>query len=94
MALASTLVQAATSKDQADLETVSHEMVIRLTDQGQILPLERVIDIARDIKPGKMMEASLGRKDQHYIYVIEILDEHDQLWDLLIDAVTGKHLIP
>ncbi len=73
---------------------IDHDEALQLTASGTILPLERVIGIAQVTHPGKMLEASLARYHHRYVYSIEILDEQDQIWDLLINAVSGKRINP
>lgn len=73
---------------------IDHDEALRLTTSGAILPLERVISIAQAAHPGKLFEASLTRYHHQYVYSIEILDERDRVWNLMIDAVNGKHINP
>ncbi|MGJ8522869.1 hypothetical protein R84981_001560 [Carnimonas sp. R-84981] len=82
------------SSHECKRKEIDHEEALQLTASGAILPLERVIGIAQVTHPGKMLEASLERYHHRYVYSIEILDEQDQVWDLLIDAVSGKRINP
>ncbi|WP_081803399.1 PepSY domain-containing protein [Halotalea alkalilenta] len=63
-----------------------------LTEQGKILPLEEIIAQARHFHQGKLIEAMLEYHAPHYVYRLEILDEHGQVWDVLFDAASGERI--
>lgn len=62
----------------------------RLSASGTILPLEKITESARKVKPGQILETELERKGNGYIYEIEILDAQGQVWEVKLDARTGK----
>jgi uncharacterized membrane protein YkoI len=62
----------------------------RLSEAGVILPLEKIVAAARKIKPGEVLETELERKGKGYVYEIEILDVHGQVWEVKLDAKTAK----
>lgn len=62
----------------------------RLSEAGVILPLEKIVAAARKIKPGEVLESELERKGKGYVYEIEILDARGQVWEVKLDARSGK----
>ena len=67
-----------------------HELARRLRESGQILALEDIMTKARAIKAGELLETDLEKKQGRYVYEIEILDQAGQVWELELDAATGK----
>lgn len=61
-----------------------------LQQQGAILPLEQIIDVAKKIKAGQVLETELDRDDGRYIYELEILDQQGQVWEIELDAATAE----
>lgn len=66
--------------------------VRRLRDAGEILPLERLVDDARRLHPGRVLETELQHRDVRRVYEIEILDDRGVVWELVYDARTGELL--
>jgi len=62
----------------------------KLSDAGIILPLEKIVAAARAVKPGEILETELERKHGRYVYEVEILDARGQVWEVKLDAKTGK----
>ncbi|HEY9269012.1 MAG TPA: PepSY domain-containing protein [Methylotenera sp.] len=62
----------------------------KLSEAGLILPLEKINKAAKNIKAGKILETELELKNGVYIYEVEILDDKSQVWELKLDAKTGK----
>ena len=62
----------------------------KLSEAGLILPLEKINKAAKKIKAGEILETELELKKGIYIYEIEILDNKSQVWELNLDAKTGK----
>jgi uncharacterized membrane protein YkoI len=62
----------------------------KLSDAGLILPLEKITKAAKTIKAGQILETELELKQGVYIYEVEILDNKSQVWELKLDAKTGK----
>lgn len=73
-------------------EDISHVEARKLQASGEILPLEKITEIARSIKPGDILETELerSRKSGIYIYELEILDAKGVVWELDINAKTGE----
>ena len=69
-----------------------HEEARRLLESGDILSLESVLQKARAIQPGKILEVELETEKNQKVYEIELLTSDGRLLELLFDARTGKHL--
>ena len=67
------------------------EVARELVRSGQALPLHQVIDHARGLRPGRLIDAELHRAqgDGTLIYEIYILDGAGDIWELEYDAATG-----
>lgn len=64
----------------------------RLLESGDILALEVVLQKAREIQKGKVLEVELERKQGKRIYEIELLTPDGTVFELKFNAKTGKHL--
>ncbi|MES2546428.1 MAG: PepSY domain-containing protein [Pseudomonadota bacterium] len=62
----------------------------KLSASGQILSLEKITKAAKAIKAGEILETELERKHGLYIYEVEILDAKGLVWELKLNAKTGK----
>jgi len=69
-----------------------HEEARRLLESGDILSLESVLQKARAIQPGKILEVELETEKTQKVYEIELLTSDGRILELLFDARTGKHL--
>jgi uncharacterized membrane protein YkoI len=69
-----------------DEQDVARELV----KHGEILPLEKILEQARQIHPGRILEAEMDHHGTDYIYEIEILDAQGRVWELKINARDGK----
>ena len=70
----------------------NHEQIRRLKESGTILSLESVLEQIRRDHPGRIIEIELDNDDGTYTYELELVDEQGIVWDLEIDARTGKLL--
>ena len=69
-----------------------HEAVRELMQQGDILPLEQILEQARQHRTGRVLETELERKRGGYIYEVEILDDSGEVWEMEFDAASGELL--
>lgn len=67
-----------------------HERAKRLREAGDILPLETILQKARDIQPGKILEVELETEHGQLAYEIELLTEQGKVVELSFDANTGE----
>ena len=64
----------------------------RLRQSGKILPLETIVQRAKAVHPGKLLDIELEHDDGRYVYELELLDERGVVWELKYDAATGTLL--
>ena len=64
-------------------------LAARLAKNGDILPLEQILQRAQAEQPGKVIEAEFEQKRGRYIYEVEVLDDKGVVWKLKLDAKTG-----
>ncbi len=69
-----------------------HERARRLVEEGAIVPLEALIEKARTIRPGRLLEVEFEQKDGRLIYELELLDGEGLVWELNFDAKSGELL--
>lgn len=69
-----------------------HEAVRELMQQGDILPLEQILEQARQLRAGRVLETELERERGGYIYEVEVLDDNGEVWEMKFDAATGELL--
>lgn len=74
---------------QADSD---HDEAMRLKDAGEIIALEVILQNARKLHQGKIIEAELESEDGELVYEIELLTPNGRVVELLFDATTGEHL--
>lgn len=63
-----------------------------LLDAGEILPLETILERARAVQPGRVLEVEFESKGERHIYEVELLDEHGVVHELELDARSGTVL--
>ena len=73
-------------------ERDEHEEAYKLRQAGDILPLEKILKISRKKIQGKILEVELEHENGQLIYELEILDKKGIVWEIKIDAKTGKIL--
>ncbi len=69
-----------------------HEAIRGLVERGRILPLEQIIERARQRRPGRVLETELEHEDGQLVYEIELLDPQGFVRELYFDAATGAFL--
>jgi uncharacterized membrane protein YkoI len=69
-----------------------HERAKALHDSGKIMALEQILENIRDEYPGRLLEVKLEQENDSVIYEVELLDSEGKVWELELDAVTGKLL--
>jgi len=68
----------------------SQVLARKLRASGQILSLEIIHEKAKAIKSGKILETELEVKGSQYIYEVELVDDKGLVWEVDLDAKTGK----
>ncbi len=84
--LAAALLMSASRLASAD----GYQDAIRLSDRGDILPLEKVLEQAIVAQPGKILEVEFEKEHGVYVYEMKILDTEGRLWELEFNARTGE----
>lgn len=69
-----------------------HDKARRLQQAGDILPLETIIEKAKAIRPGRILEVELESKHGRHRYEIELLDEDGRVWEMKFDSQSGQLL--
>ena len=62
----------------------------RLMEQGEILPLQQILDHLGQQQVGRVLEVELERVHGRYIYEIELLGEDGRVLEYEIDAASGE----
>jgi uncharacterized membrane protein YkoI len=83
------LAAAAISSNVAFGES-DHQESRRLMEQGEILPLQQILDYLGQEQVGRVLEVELEQVHGRYIYEIELLGEDGRVLGYEIDATTGK----
>jgi len=74
----------------AIVQADEHDIAYNLLQKGEILPLEKILQINHKTMPGKVLEVELERENKRLIYEIEVLNEQGVVWEYKINAKTGK----
>lgn len=69
-----------------------HDKAKRLMEDGNILPLKTILQKARKIQPGKILEVELENKKGKRIYEVELLTTEGNVIELKFNARTGTHI--
>lgn len=85
--LAATMVMSSIVFGESD-----HQKSRHLVEQGEILPLQKILDRLGQERAGRVLEVELENEDDRYIYEIELLGEEGRVWEYEIDATTGEIL--
>lgn len=66
-----------------------HDEAYELLRSGEILPLEKILEITREHIQGRVLEVELEHEDELLIYELEVLDKQGIVWEIKVDAATG-----
>ncbi len=69
-----------------------HQEPRRLMQQGEILPLQQILDHIAEERKGRVLEVEFKRKKDRVIYEIELLGEQGRVWEFEVDAASGEIL--
>lgn len=61
-----------------------------LRESGEIVPLEQIVDKAREEFPGRILEVELEEEEGILIYEVEILSDSGVVREFMFDARTGE----
>ena len=74
----------------AQADDDDHERARAAVARGDILPLSRILDIAKRDTPGRVIDIELDEDDGRYIYEIEIIDGRGRIVEMKLDAASGR----
>ncbi len=60
-----------------------------LMQADNVLPLEVIIEKAKDIQQGRLLEVEVYLRQGEFLYEVEILDNRGRVWELYFDAKSG-----
>ena len=77
----------------AAADDIGPNEALRLRQAGEILALEKLLDIALSLHPGaRLLEAELEEDDGQYIYEVELITRSGVVRDIEINARDGRIL--
>ena len=77
----------------AAADDIGPNEALRLRQAGEILALEKLLDIALSLHPGaRLLEAELEQDDGRYVYEVELITRSGAVRDIEIDARDGRIL--
>ena len=76
----------------AGREPGDHDEAREALERRDILPLQRILEIAQRTVPGEVLEVDLDRDDGRLLYEVEILARNGRVRTVTLDARTGAVL--
>ncbi|MCC1497392.1 PepSY domain-containing protein [Alcanivorax sp. 1008] len=73
-------------------DRLDHNEIYKLRQSGEIMSMEKVLEHARTIQPGQLIEAELEREKGGYVYELKIIDAEGRMHKLELDARSGEAL--
>lgn len=70
----------------------SQDTARRAVEQGELVPLSRILANVEAEFPGRIIEVELERKRGRFVYEIEVLQADGRVLELLYDGRTGERL--
>ena len=65
------------------------DMARTAVERGEAAPLREIFKIVAKKFPGEVVNVSLTRRGEFFIYHIKLLDEENRLFEVLVNARTG-----
>jgi uncharacterized membrane protein YkoI len=79
-------------EEQDGHEVREHAAVRSMSGQGDILPLQQILENARQLHAGRALEIELEEGGDGMVYEVEILDANGEVWEMKFDARSGELL--
>lgn len=73
-------------------ERIDQDEARRLVEQGQIMPLDRLLSEQADRLKGRMLDVHLERSHGRLVYEIEVLGTDGRVREFYMDAGSGELL--
>ena len=70
----------------------SQDEAKKLREAGDILPLEQILEKAKQKQPGRVVETELEKNSGRHVYEVKIVDEKGVVHELKYDAKSGELL--
>lgn len=67
-----------------------HLKARQLHKSGDIVAVEKILDRAQKIHPGRVIEVDLNEQGGRYLYEVELVDSKGEVRVLFFDANTGE----
>lgn len=77
---------------RADDGDHDHDRARRALEQGQVLPLRRVLDKLERELPGQVLKVEFERDDDRFVYKIRLLQPDGRIAGVKVDAADGRVL--
>lgn len=78
--------------DDRNKHAREHEEMRAALQRGEVLPLTRILEIAKQQVPGDVIEVELESKRGELVYEIKVLTESGRVREIKIDARKGAVL--
>ena len=72
------------------LSDEDHEAARYLKNAGKIFPLEKILETAIAMQPGRVIEVEFEKEGERYVYEVKFRGQDGGVWELYFDAVTGE----
>lgn len=76
----------------AALSAESQDTARKAVEQGELMPLSRILGRVEEEFPGRVVEVELERRRGRFVYEIEVLQQGGRVVKLLYDGRTGERL--
>jgi len=67
-----------------------HDKALHAVKNGEIRPLSEILNEVKDQLPGQVIKTKLERKDKVWVYEFRVVDHDGQLFEVHVDARSGK----
>jgi uncharacterized membrane protein YkoI len=67
-----------------------HDVARQAVERGEIKPLVEILQGVRDQLPGEITKVEIEREGARLLYELQIVDPRGRLFEVHVDAATGK----
>jgi uncharacterized membrane protein YkoI len=86
LAAALALTALAASPALADKDEHDHDRARRARERGEVLPLDRILDVVRARVPGEIVRVELEREGGIWVYEVRVIDAYGRRVEVYVDA--------
>lgn len=69
-----------------------HDVARWLRQSGSSVPMEQILKTLSAAHPARILEITLQKKQERFVYTVEYVDAHGVVWKRLYDAKSGTLL--